>query len=53
MAENGRDLPIVSPSLLKWKPVFIEQFNLGIGEEWLPRVGMGDETSDEVTECTY
>ena len=52
MAENGRDLPIVSPSLLKWKPVFIEQFDLGIGEEWLPRVGMGDETSDEVTECT-
>lgn len=46
MAENS-SLPIVSPSLIKWKPVFIEQFDLGIGEEWLPHVGMGDETRDE------
>ena len=49
---SGRDLPIVSPSLVKWKPVFIEQFDLGIREEWLPRVGLADETSDELTDLT-
>ena len=52
MAVNGTSgEPIVSPSLIKWKPVFIEQFDLGIGEEWLPRVGVGtDETIDEPSE---
>ena len=49
--------PIVSPSLIKWKPVFIEQFDLGIGEEWLLRVGVGtnetiDEPSEELAELT-
>jgi len=34
-------LSVVSPLLIKWKPVFIlfiyffEKFDLGIGEEWL------------------
>ena len=52
MAVNGTSgEPIVSPSLIKWNPVFIEQFDLGIGEEWLPRVGVGtDETIDEPSE---
>ena len=50
--QNNNDLPIVSPSLIKWKPVFIEQFDLGIGEEWLPRVGLADETSEELSEIT-
>ena len=45
---NNNDLPL----LIKWKPVFIEQFDLGIGEEWLPRVGLADETSDELREVT-
>ena len=50
--QNNNDLPIVSPSLIKWKPVFIEQFDLGIGEEWLPHVGLADETSEELSEIT-
>ena len=52
MAMNGcEDSIIVSPSLIKWKPVFIKQFDLGIGEEWLPQVGVGaDETIDEPSE---
>ena len=52
MAVNGSvDSIIVSPSLIKWKTVFIEQFDLGIGEEWLPWVGVGaDETIDEPNE---
>ena len=52
MAVNGSvDSIIVSPSLIKWKPVFIKQFDLGIGEEWLPRMGVGtDETIDEPNE---
>ena len=29
---DGSDLRIVSPSLIKWKPVFIEEFDLGIGD---------------------
>jgi len=37
------DLPVVSPLLIKWKPVFIEKFDLGIGEEWLPRAGLADD----------
>ena len=51
MASN---LPVVSPSLIKWKPVFIEKFDLGIGEEWLPRVGLTDDgtanSSDKLTD---
>ena len=50
--QNNNNLPIVSPSLIKWKPVFIEQFDLGIGEEWLPLVGPADEASGELSEVT-
>ena len=49
---NNNDLPTVSPLLIKWKSVFIEQFDLVIGEEWLPCVGLADETSDELSEVT-
>ena len=61
MARNLRncsDLLAVSPSLIKWKPVFIEKFDLGIGEEWLPRVGVNepenniDEFSLEFSDVT-
>ena len=31
--QNDNYLPIVSPLLIKWKPVLIEQFDLGIGIE--------------------
>ena len=47
---SGSDFPVVSPSLIKTKPVIIEQFDPGIGEEWLPCVGLADETSDEMTD---
>ena len=54
MARNGRGF--VSPSLIKWKPVFIEKFDLGIGEEWLPRVGSGnceaEPNSNELSDMT-
>ena len=52
VTRDNNDLPIVSPLLIKWKPMFIEQFDLGIGEELLPRVGLADETSDELSEVT-
>lgn len=38
MAANGSDLAIVSPTLINWKSIFIEQFGLGIGDEWLLRM---------------
>jgi len=51
MASN---LPVVSLSLIKWKPVFIEKFDLRIGKEWLPHVGLADDgtanSSDKVTD---
>ena len=51
---NCSDLPAVSPSLIKWKPVFIEKFDLGIGEEWLPRVGVNEPKNniDEFSDVT-
>ena len=32
--------------------MFTEQFDLRIGEEWLPCMGLADETSDELSEVT-
>ena len=32
--------------------MFIEQFDLGISEEWLPHVGLTNETSDILSEVT-
>ena len=53
MARNCSDLPVVSPSLVKWKPVFIEQFDLGIGKEWLPCLGSVNEgTNNELSDMT-
>ena len=52
VTQNNNDLPIFSPSLIKWKPVFIEQFDLRIGEEWLPHVDLANETSDELSKAT-
>ena len=50
--QNNNDLPIVSPLLIKWKPMFLEQFNLGIGEEWQPRVSLANKISNELREVT-
>ena len=47
---SGSDLPIVNHLLIKWKPVYIEQFDLGIGKEWLLCVGLA--YSDELTDLT-
>ena len=47
------NLPVVSSSFIKWKPVFIEQFHLGIGEEWLPHLGSINEgTNSELSDMT-
>ena len=37
------NLPVVSLLLIKWKPVFIDKFDLGIGKEWLPHVSLANE----------
>jgi len=43
---------VVSPSLIKGKPIFIEKFDLGIGEEWLPRMvrEYSDKQCDKLTD---
>ena len=50
-AKDGSDLPIVSLLLVRWKPMYIRKFDLGIGGECLPRVLVGD-TDDKLTELT-
>ena len=48
-----RDKVIVSPSLLCWDPskyVYYPAFDLGIGEEWLPKHPLASDDDDEFWE---
>ena len=50
-ADKTKDLIIVSPSLLCWDPrkyVYHPAFDLGIGDEWLPKQPLvGDDNADD------